>query len=397
MEPEHISERPGSPEHLLATWRRHLVTRQLHHRPVLIENKFVSAVEIRVVCRHTHLRPDSKGVDRGAPAHQVVDRELVETSAGEDAHLAQAGAVQQPPCRFGQRGEVSTVKPDPEPPLQPELMDHLDGGIDAGDGVVGVDQEGGSAWKVFGKGAESVGLAAKGFHVGVSHRPGRDKAESPCRLDIARRGKAHHGGQARHVDPGLDPMGAPEREVDGVSSSGCHHAARGLARDRRLVGHAVEQERFDQLRLRQRRCHLDQRLARERDPPFAHRPHVTGEAKAPEGFQVRGGEAETVPQVAQVLLFESQLLEKVQARLDARGDDEPSHHWQPAHEEAEGCHAVHMAAQVAGHHVQLVQVGEQCVHADARSVTPSTMSPWDETRKLEWAALEVPWMFVGPR
>src|SRR5258708_3054887 len=107
-------------------------------------------------------------------------------------------------------------------------------------------------------------------------------------------------------------MRAPEREVDNVTPGCWDDAPCRLAGDHRFVSHAVEEKRLDQLGLRQRGGHLDQRFAGEGDPAFGNRPDLPGEAKSPERFQVRGGEAETIAQEAKVLFFESQLLEKVQ-------------------------------------------------------------------------------------
>src|SRR5207302_10567948 len=69
-------------------------------------------------------------------------------------------------------------------------------------------------------------------------------------------------------------------------SSDLDHAARRLAGDGRLVGDPVEEERLDELRLREGRCDLDQRLAREHDTSLGHRPHVAREAKSLERLEV---------------------------------------------------------------------------------------------------------------
>src|SRR6266851_8589556 len=97
MQPEHVAERLRPPENLLATRGSHLVSRQLHDRTLAVTDQLVSGVEVRIVRRNAHLRADTKGVDRGATAHEVVDRELVKTSADEDSHVAQIGLVEQSP------------------------------------------------------------------------------------------------------------------------------------------------------------------------------------------------------------------------------------------------------------------------------------------------------------
>ena len=319
-----------------------------------------------MVGRHAHPRADTEGVDRRARAHQLIDRELVEAAAREDAHLGETGTIEKPTAALGQRGEVAAVDANAEPAGELQVLDHRDGLVDAGDRVVRVDKECGAARKVLRKSAEGRALVGKRLDVRMRHRAGGREAVAPGRFDVAGRNEADHARKAGDVDARLNALGAAKREVDEVATIGRDDAARGFARDRRLEGDQVEQHGLDQLRLRQRCGDLEDRLARERHSAFGDRPHVPGEAESPESLQLGRPEALGLGQPADVVVLEAEVFEVIEARFDAGGDEETPRRGQRADEKAERRSARHAAAQVARGHVELVEVGEQRVQAGRR-------------------------------
>ncbi len=179
---------------------------------------------------------------------------------------------------------------------------------------------------------------------------------------------------AGHGHGGVDALGAAEGEVHQLRAARGQAAAGRLGGHRGLEGDLVEQGGLDQLRLGDRRGRLQQRLAREHHPAFRDRPDVPGEPQPPERLDGRPVKAEGVGQPGQLALVEAETLQEGQAVLQPGADQEPAVRRQLAHEQAEGRRPAHPPAQVAGGHVQLVQVGDQPAgqrsHAPASSRIP---------------------------
>jgi hypothetical protein len=189
---------------------------------------------------------------------------LVEATGDEDAHLGEPGAVEQLAGLEGQLRQVAAVEADPRMVLEAEPVDHLDGAGDAAERVVGVDQERRAGGEVLGERDERLALGGERLHVGVRHRPGRGQPEPAGGLDVAGGGEPDHRREAGCGEPGFDPVGAAEAEVDQLDPPGGGDAAPGrLRRERRLEAHLVEEVGLHQLRLGDRGGDLEDRLVGE--------------------------------------------------------------------------------------------------------------------------------------
>jgi hypothetical protein len=118
-----------------------------------------------------------------------------------------------------------------------------------------------------------------GPHERARHRAEHRYADAPPDLGRGRAGKPGQPVGARGVQRGLGAMRAPHAEVDEPLARRRQHHARRLRRDQRLEVHDVEQPALDELCLRQRRRHAQDRLAGEERLAFGHRLHVTDAAQ----------------------------------------------------------------------------------------------------------------------
>ena len=120
-------------------------------------------------------------------------------------------------------------------------------------------------------------------------------------------------------------MCAAKREIHDVATAGRDDTARGLARDRRLEGHLVEEQGLDELGFGERRRDLEDGLARERDAPLGDRTHVTREAELAKRFEVALGITLRLAEISNVLFLETKVGQEIEARFDPGGDEKPSH------------------------------------------------------------------------
>lgn len=155
-------------------------------------------------------------------------------------------------------------------------------------------------------------------------------------------------------------MGAAQGEVHHRASGRCQHAPRGLRGHSGLMADLVEQVGLDQLGLRQRRGHLQQRFPGQHHPALRDGPDIAGEPHADQMRQfplpvrpVQGG-----GERRDVLGAHLEASEEVQRRLNARGHQEPPVRWQLTDEQAEGGRTRHALAQIGVGHAHLIQVGD---------------------------------------
>ena len=197
-------------------------------------------------------------------------------AAGEDLRLAQARAVEHAAGRPGQLGQVPGVEPHPDRAGQPQPGGPRRWRPAPPLGVVGVDQEGGLAGEILGERGERRFLVAECLDERVRHRARRGQAVAAGRLDVAGGGEAGDRRGAGHGQPGVDSLGAAEREVHQLRPARGQHAPGRLGRDAGLEGDVVQQYGLGQLRFGDRRGHLEQRLGGEhgacpRAPPAPRR------------------------------------------------------------------------------------------------------------------------------
>ena len=121
----------------------------------------------------------------------------------------------------------------------------------------------------------------------------------------------------------------------------------------------VQQHGLGQLRLGDRRSHLQQRLGGEHGGALGYRPYIAGEPQPPELLQRRLAVVLGAPQVGKIVTGEGEGLEEGQAVLQAGRDQEAAALGQTSGEQAEHRLARHPPAQVTGGHIQLVQIGQQ--------------------------------------
>ena len=98
----------------------------------------------------------------------------------------------------------------------------------------------------------------------MRHRAVERNTECPTGKHGRGSGKAGEIAGARREQSGLGAVCAPHAEVDQQFARRGEHAARGLGRDQGLKMQDVDQPRFDELRVRQRRGDAKDRLAREK-------------------------------------------------------------------------------------------------------------------------------------
>src|SRR5207249_10319492 len=125
-EPDDITEWLAPAVHLLAARRGHLARRELHHRPSRVVDELVRGVEVGLVRGHAHSRANAERIDRRAAAHEVVDLELVETAAHEDANVLHTFGVEEPACAIGELEQVAAVQPHTRAAAHLQLPDDLD-------------------------------------------------------------------------------------------------------------------------------------------------------------------------------------------------------------------------------------------------------------------------------
>ena len=101
----------------------------------------------------------------------------------------------------------------------------------------------------------------------MRHRPERRDAELPFRQYRRRAGETGDVACARGEEAGLGAVRAAKAEIDEKLARRRQHHARRLGGDQRLEMEEIDQPRFDELRLRQRRGDPDDRLVGEEDRP----------------------------------------------------------------------------------------------------------------------------------
>jgi len=165
--------------------------------------------------------------------------------------------------------------------------------------------------------------------------------------------------RARRIKTGLGAVRGAQAEIGEDFPRRRQHHARGFRRDQRLEMQNVDQPRFDQLRLRQRRGDADQRLVGKTDSALGDRMHVAGEAEAAQIIEQIFPEAAGAFEPVDLGGGELQRLEIIERVIEAGGEQEGAPRRQPPHEKLEHRLAVLATIQIGLDHVELVEIGEQ--------------------------------------
>ena len=240
---------------------------------------------------------DPVGVYASALPLEISDKIFIQRVGGEYLAFRHSVAVKDFTHLLGKVGEVSTVQAYPVArgivvvdTAFPERAYRIE--YTALEGVVGVDQKD-EVLSFVGIAIihESLVLSLHGTPIGghetVRHRAGgRDIVQDSVK-DIGRAGAAGDDGGFCPVGRGPRAMCPARAELaDGLVGSPAD--PRGLGRHCHLVVHYAEEGSLEYLCLDQGRFYGDDRLVREYDLTFAHRPYVSGEPHGGEIFTELG-------------------------------------------------------------------------------------------------------------
>ena len=316
-----------------------------------------------MVGRSDEMRAHPPGVDGRSLPLEVGDEVLVELVGGHDERVVETGLGEHAIGRLAEPGEVPGVETDGgarRPSGRAQLFEHSECvGQSRRQRVVRVHQEDGLgvAVRVGAKGAEFV---LEAHHPGMGVRaPHRYAVDLPGE-HVGRAVRPPDVGRPRAAEPAVRALRAPKPELhQRVVPAGLADARR-LRRYEGLIVERVEDGRLQQLRLDERSLHLHDRLVGEHHRPFGHR--LDG-AVRPEVAQVvdEGPVEDAQPgKVGEILLGEAQVLHQVEEGL------QPGRHREAVvgreiaeHVVETGRDVLAARLQVAAHHGELVEVGQQ--------------------------------------
>ena len=137
------------------------------------------------------------------------------------------------------------------------------------------------------------------------------------------------------------------------------HAARRFGGDQRLKVQDIDQARFDELRLRQRRGHAQDRLGGKECGAFRHGVHVAGEAERGEIVEKLLAKAAGTLKPRQVGVGKAQRLQIIERLLETRGQQKSAPCRQSAGKEFEYRGLGIAMVQIGLDHVDLIKVRQQ--------------------------------------
>ena len=173
-----------------------------------------------------------------------------------------------------------------------------------------------------------------------------------------RAGKAYEVTRARRQQAGLGAVRAPHAEIDQEFAGRGQHHARGFRRDQRLEMQDIDQPRLDELRLRQRRGHAQDRLVGEEHAALGDGVHVAGETQRGEIIDEVFAESAGAFQPGDFTVGETQGLKVIKRLLQPGGDEEAAPGRQVADEKFEYGGFRLAMVQIGLDHVDLVEVGQ---------------------------------------
>jgi hypothetical protein len=136
----------------------------------------------------------------------------------------------------------------------------------------------------------------------------------------------------------------------------------------------IDEAGFDKLRLWQGCGHPDDRLVGKKHGAFRHRVDIAGEAKrAQPGKEVVGEMAEPAD-CSDIVRAEGDGFEKVQGLIEPCRDQKVATRRQPAKKQLEHRDPGQPGFEIRGHHVQLVEIGQQRLAGRRHQSTPVVSS-----------------------
>ena len=286
---------------------------------------------------------------------------LVDAAAHQDDDVFQAAAVENGAHLARMRGEVAGIDAHAadrnavgfEPRRQ---LHHFARALL---GIVGVDQQDDALRPRAREILERGHLVVVHLHEGMRHGADDRHAVALAGEHIGGAGKAREVARACRIKSGLGAVRRAQAEVGQDLARRRQHHARGFGCDQRLVMQNVDEARFDQLRLRQRRGDADQRLVGKADAAFGDRVHVAGEAER--GKIIEQVVAETAGAFEPIDLGggKPQRLQIIERIVEPGGEQKSAPRRQPAHEKLEYRLLVLSPIQIGLDHVEFVEIGEQ--------------------------------------
>ena len=155
-------------------------------------------------------------------------------------------------------------------------------------------------------------------------------------------------------EPRLRAVRPPQSEVHEPGGRRREPEADRLRGDEGGVVEQRDESRLDELRLRERRRHPQQRFFGKEDGPLGHGVHVPGEAQIGEPVDEGGGEAGLPAEPLEFGGFETQAFEVVEGVRQPRGQQEVAIRGETADEELEHGRLVHAVLPVRLEHGELV-------------------------------------------
>ena len=207
-------------------------------------------------------------------------------------------------------------------------------------------------------------------------------------------GKARDVARARGKQAGLGAVRTAQAEIDEtLARRGKHHAG-GLGGDHGLELQEIDYPRFDELGLGQRGRHAQDRLVGEEHRTFRHGVDVAGKAQAGEIIDEVFAEPSGAREPIKLFGSKPQMAKKLEHLFEPGRNQKAALAGKLAHEEFKARGLGLATIQIGLHHVELVEIGQQCacrrVHAAtfthracrARKARGPSRSPGERTRFL---------------
>jgi hypothetical protein len=193
----------------------------------------------------------------------------------------------------------------------------------------------------------------------MRHSAIKRDAEFFARQHRCRAGEARDVARPRRHQSGFGAVRAPHAEVDQQLSGRGEHAARRFGGDQRLKMQDVDQPRLDELRLRQRRGHAQDRLVGEKHGAFGHGVHVAAKTQRGEIVEKLLAETAGAFQPRYVGVGKMQRFQEIQRLRQARSEQEPATRRQGAGEEFEHRRIGIAMIQIGLNHGELIKVRQE--------------------------------------
>ncbi len=192
----------------------------LHPALAGITGQFVDHIQIRGVNGDPHFGSDSKSVNWGPGLDNILDHMFIQTAAGKDVHLVQAGGIQLLTQIKGQGLEVAGVDAyAPDLKFCPQLTSQLNDFARALQRVKGVHQQN-SLRKGPGKGPEGILFIVVGLDEAVGHGAGYRDIVCSAGQHVARGLYPSQIKASGSLEAGVDAVNTAQAKVNDPFVSG---------------------------------------------------------------------------------------------------------------------------------------------------------------------------------